>query len=92
MDLDAALGLTRDGQGMVAHVPKFRFIKTQFPAQKIFLTGLKKEIKFHIPRQNDLARGTSVGVFETDDDAVATELLALVANSPSPLYITQATA
>lgn len=85
VDLDSALGITRDGLGIVAHVPKHRFTKTQFPAQEIKLPN--RTVKFHVPRQNDHSAGASVGIFETDDDDLAKTLRDLVAASPKPLFI-----
>lgn len=78
VDLTTALGLSRDGEGVVSTAPRFRFIKFRFPQQKIFLPEAKVQVDFHLQRQNDLSQGAPVGIFETDNEAVAKELVALV--------------
>lgn len=85
VDLDSALNISRDGSGMVAHVPRHRFVKTQFPAQEVKV--LDRTIKFRVQKVNDPAQGYPVGIFETDDDKLAENLKAIIANSPRPLFI-----
>jgi hypothetical protein len=77
VELDQALGLTRDGDGPVRLAPRFRFNKIRFPKQKVRLPLSKTEIEFRVPRQNDVNQGAPVGIFETDDEAVANELMQL---------------
>lgn len=85
VDLDAALSVTRDGQGIVSHVPKHRFTKTQFPAQGIKV--LDRQVMFRIPKQNDANSGPPVGIFETDDDELAQNIRSLIATAEQPLHI-----
>lgn len=74
IDLDKALGLTRDGEGAVNTAPRFRFVKIRFPKQKVLLPKAGVTIEFRLLRQNDPSQGAPVGIFETDDVAVAREL------------------
>lgn len=85
VDLDAALGITRDGSGIVAHVPKHRFVKTQFPAQEVKVLG--RSIKFRVSKLNDPSQGFAVGIFETDDDVLAQNLQTVIATSERPLFV-----
>lgn len=85
VDLDAALGVERDGSGIVSHVPKHVFTKTQFPAQGIKVLG--RQITFRIPKQNDANSGPPVGIFETDDDELAQNIRSLIATAEQPLFI-----
>lgn len=85
VDLDAALGVTRDGQGIVVHVPKHRFTKTQFPSQPLNVLG--RRILFRIPPQNDADAGAPVGIFDTDDDELAQNIRSLIATAERPLFI-----
>ena len=78
VDLQTALGLSRDGEGVVSVAPKFRFIKIRFPKQKIYLPVAKLDIEFRLQRQNDQSQGAPVGIFETDDEAVAKELAEII--------------
>lgn len=79
VELEEALGLQRDGSGAVTPAPRFRFVKIRFPKQKVFLPQAKLEIEFRLQRQNDPSQGPPVGLFETDDEAVAKELAEIIA-------------
>jgi hypothetical protein len=86
VDLDNALGISRDGQGIVTHTPKHRFTKTKFPSQGVNVLG--KKVLFRIPKQNDPnTAGAPVGIFETDDDELAQNIRSLIATAETPLFI-----
>ena len=82
VDFNEALGLTRDGAGAKTSAPRFRFQKIRFPKQKIFLREARFEVEFRVPRQNDISQGAPVGIFETDNEAVANELAQIAAQKP----------
>lgn len=91
VDLDKALGLSRDAGGSVIPAFKYRFIKVRFPSQKVKLSGAKIDIEFRVTRQNDVSQGAPVGVFETNDDAIALELAEMISKKTDLCIVRAAT-